>query len=169
DRQVDRLPHRARDQARGGHGREQAPARGEGRAAQEDRVQEACIDEDRIEEDRLAQVIRIGCASWSIASRQAGLFGEGDSTLSRYATRFSVVEVNSTFHRRHRPDTFVRWAAAVPRTFRFSVKLPKTITHEARLVRSAAAIRDFARDIAGLGAKLGGVLVQLPPSLAFDA
>jgi len=114
-------------------------------------------------------VIRIGCASWSIASRQAGLFGEGDSTLSRYATRFSVVEVNSTFHRRHQPETFVRWAAAVPRTFRFSVKLPKTITHEARLVRSAPAIREFARDIAGLGAKLGGVLVQLPPSLALDA
>jgi uncharacterized protein YecE (DUF72 family) len=57
----------------------------------------------------------------------------------------------------------------VPRTFRFSVKLPKTITHEARLVRSAAAIREFAGEIAGLGAKLGGVLVQLPPSLALDA
>jgi uncharacterized protein YecE (DUF72 family) len=114
-------------------------------------------------------MIRIGCAGWSIASKQAALFGDGDSTLARYATRFSVVEVNSTFHRSHRPDTFVRWAATVPRTFRFTVKLPKTITHEARLVGTGPAIRTFAHEIAGLGTKLGGVLVQLPPSLAFDA
>ena len=113
--------------------------------------------------------IRIGCAGWAIASRQAALFGEGDSTLARYATRFSVAEINSTFHRSHRPDTYVRWAATVPRSFRFSVKLPKAITHEARLVRSGPAIATFAEEIAGLGPKLGGVLVQLPPSLAFDA
>lgn len=114
-------------------------------------------------------MIRVGCAGWAIASRQAGLFGDGDSTLARYATRFDVVEVNSTFHRSHRPETYVRWAESVPRAFRFSVKLPKTITHEARLVRSAPLVRAFAKEVAGLGSKLGGVLVQLPPSLAFDA
>ncbi|MUV15239.1 DUF72 domain-containing protein [Noviluteimonas gilva] len=114
-------------------------------------------------------VIRIGCAGWSIATRHAALFGDGHSALARYATRFSVVEVNSTFYRRHRPDTYVRWAEAVPRAFRFSVKLPKAITHDARLVGSGSAIRAFAQETAGLGAKLGGVLVQLPPSLAFDA
>ena len=113
--------------------------------------------------------IRIGCAGWAIASRQAALFGEGDSTLARYATRLSIAEINSTFHRSHRPDTYVRWAATVPRSFRFSVKLPKAITHEARLVRSGPAIATFAEEIAGLGPKLGGVLVQLPPSLALDA
>ena len=113
--------------------------------------------------------IRIGCAGWAIAARQASSFGDGDSVLARYATRFSVVEVNSTFHRSHRPETYERWAAAVPRAFRFSVKLPKAITHEARLFRCGPAITHFAEEIAGLGAKLGGVLVQLPPSLAFDA
>ena len=113
--------------------------------------------------------IRIGCAGWSIASRHGALFGAGESVLARYATRFSVVEVNSTFHRAHRPDTYERWAAAVPRSFRFSVKLPKAITHEARLVRSGPATRRFAEEIAGLGSKLGGLLVQLPPSLVFEA
>lgn len=113
--------------------------------------------------------IRIGCAGWSIASRHAPLFGEGDSMLARYATRFPVVEVNSTFYRAHRPETFVRWASAVPARFRFSVKLPKAITHEARMARSGPAIHRFANEVAGLGRKLGGVLVQLPPSLAFDA
>jgi uncharacterized protein YecE (DUF72 family) len=113
--------------------------------------------------------IRIGCAGWAIASRQAALFGAGESVLARYATRFSVVEVNSTFHRAHRPDTYERWEAAVPTSFRFSVKLPKAITHEARLIGSGPAIRRFAEEIAGFGRKLGGVLVQLPPALAFDA
>lgn len=113
--------------------------------------------------------IRIGCAGWSIATRQASAFGDGDSMLARYATRFDVVEINSTFHRAHQPKTFERWAASVPRGFRFSVKLPRTITHDARLVRPTPLVAAFADQVSALGQKLGGVLVQLPPSLAYDA
>ena len=113
--------------------------------------------------------VRIGCAGWSILSRHAGLFGEGDSHLARYATRFDVVEINSTFYRAHAAATYVRWAASVPRDFRFSVKLPKAITHDARLCGTGDALSRFADEVAGLKNKLGGVLVQLPPSLAFDA
>jgi len=109
--------------------------------------------------------IRIGCAGWSLRSVQAALFGDGDSHLARYATRFDTVEINSSFYRPHKPQTYARWAEAVPRNFRFSVKLPKTITHQARLVDADAAIGRFADEIAGLCGKLGGVLVQLPPSL----
>jgi len=72
--------------------------------------------------------IRIGCAGWSIPSRHAPLFGDGDSHLARYATRFDVAEINSTFYRPHQPRTFERWAASVPASFRFSVKLPRAIT-----------------------------------------
>lgn len=113
--------------------------------------------------------IRIGCAGWSIPSRHAELFGEGESHLARYATRFDVVEINSTFYRPHHFRTFERWAASVPPGFRFSAKLPKAITHEARLHGTGDALTAFFAAIAGLGAKLGGVLVQLPPTLAFDA
>lgn len=116
-----------------------------------------------------AAAVRIGCAGWSIPSQHAGLFGDGDGHLARYATRFDVVEINSTFHRPHRPQTFERWAASVPRHFRFSVKLPRAITHDARLRGTGDALSAFFDQIAGLGAKLGGVLVQLPPSLAYDA
>lgn len=112
--------------------------------------------------------IRIGCAGWSIASRHAPLFGEGDSHLARYATRLDVVEINSSFHRPHQAKTYERWAASVPRGFRFSVKLPKTITHEARLRGSGSLLASFSDQVAGLGSRLGGVLVQLPPSLDFD-
>lgn len=113
--------------------------------------------------------VRIGVAGWSIPSRHAALFGDADSHLARYATRFDVAEVNSTFHRPHQPRTFERWAAAVPRGFRFSVKLPRAITHEARLQGVGGALDAFLDSIAGLGPKLGGLLVQLPPGLAFDA
>ena len=115
------------------------------------------------------RAVRVGCAGWSIPTRHAHLFGEGGSHLARYATRFSVVEVNTTFYRTHRPGTFERWAAAVPADFRFSVKLPRAITHEARLRGVGDALSAFLDSIAGLGPKLGGVLAQLPPTLAFDA
>lgn len=113
--------------------------------------------------------IRIGCAGWSILSRHRALCGVEGSHLARYAARFDVVEINSSFYRSHATATYARWAAQVPAAFRFSVKLPKPISHEAQLRRCGDALDRFAGEIAGLGRKLGGLLVQLPPSLAFDA
>ena len=113
--------------------------------------------------------VRVGCAGWSIPSRHAHLFGEGGSHLARYATRFCITEINSTFYRAHRRQTFERWAREVPAGFRFSVKLPRAITHDARLRGVGDALSAFFEQVAGLGRKLGGVLVQLPPSLVFDA
>lgn len=116
-----------------------------------------------------SRLIRIGCAGWSIAARQRACFPAEGSHLSRYAARLDVAEINSSFHRPHRPETYARWARSVPRHFRFSVKLPRSISHEARLRGCGDALSRFADEIAGLGARLGGVLVQLPPSLAYDA
>lgn len=113
--------------------------------------------------------VRIGCAGWSILARHGAHFDAGESHLARYATRFDVVEINSSFYRPHAFATYARWAAAVPSRFRFSVKVPKAITHEARLHAVGGLLSGFADSIAGLGSRLGGVLVQLPPSLAFDA
>ena len=113
--------------------------------------------------------VRIGCAGWSIPSRHASLFGDGDSHLARYATRFDVAEINSTFYRPHQPRTFERWAASVPSRFRFSAKMPGAITHEVALQGVGDALSTFFDSLAGLGTKLGGVLVQLPPSLSFEA
>ena len=112
---------------------------------------------------------RIGCAGWAVPAAYAALFGPGDSVLARYATRFNAVEINSSFYRPHQHKTYVRWAGSVPRDFRFSVKMPKAITHENRLQRTGMALDRFVDEIGGLGNKLAGVLVQLPPSLALDA
>jgi uncharacterized protein YecE (DUF72 family) len=132
-------------------------------------LRQAIVIPSNTTQPRKAPAYRIGCAGWSILSRHAALFDAGPSHLARYATRFNAVEINSSFYRPHAEATYARWAASVPRSFRFSVKLPKAITHDARLRGTGDATSRFADEIAGLGTRLGGVLVQLPPSLAYDA
>lgn len=96
-------------------------------------------------------------------------FATEGSTLERYASVFDCVEINSSFYRAHRAEVYARWAASVPRDFRFSVKLPQAITHDLRLRRSAKPVGAFLAEVAGLGRKLGVVLVQLPGSFPWDA
>jgi len=110
---------------------------------------------------------KVGTAGWAIASAQADLFLGQGTHLERYARRFNAVEINSSFYRPHRRTTYQRWAASVPADFRFSVKLPKAVTHDHRLVDCDDLVSRFVEDVRGLGDKLGAVLVQLPPSLAF--
>src|SRR3954464_10929879 len=109
--------------------------------------------------------ICIGTAGWSIPREAQPGFPGGGSHLERYAAVLPAVEINSTFHRPHRAATFERWAASVPRAFRFSVKMPRTITHDHRLT-DAAWLETFLADLAPLRSRLGCLLVQLPPSLA---
>jgi uncharacterized protein YecE (DUF72 family) len=110
----------------------------------------------------------IGCAGWGIHKDIAHAFPEGGSQLERYAAVLPAVEINSSFYRPHQPQTYARWAASTPDGFRFSVKLPRTITHDARLREADALLDRFAGEAGQLGDKLGCVLVQLPPSGAFD-
>ncbi|HYI64769.1 MAG TPA: DUF72 domain-containing protein [Allosphingosinicella sp.] len=113
--------------------------------------------------------IVIGTAGWSVAAKDAAHFGREGSALERYATRFAGVEINSSFHRPHRASTWARWADSVPASFRFAVKLPKTITHERKLVDCADLAALFLEEARALGDKLAVLLVQLPPKLAFEA
>lgn len=78
------------------------------------------------------------------------------------------MEINSSFYRPHRTGTYERWAASVPEEFRFAVKIPKAITHERRLKEAGDLLDRFLLEVAGLGPRLGPLLVQLPPSLAFQ-
>jgi len=114
-------------------------------------------------------VIRVGTAGWTIPCRVAEHFPSPGSGLERYTARFNCAEINSTFYRPHKPATFERWAASVPEHFRFAVKVPRAITHERRLVGPELLLDDFLSQVSPLGAKLGPLLVQLPPSLVLDA
>jgi uncharacterized protein YecE (DUF72 family) len=108
-------------------------------------------------------------AGWAVPRAVADRFPVEGATLARYAARFDGVEINSTFYRSHRASTYGRWTAATPAHFRFAVKLPRTITHLARLADAMPLVDAFREEAGGLGDKLGPLLVQLPPSLAFFA
>jgi uncharacterized protein YecE (DUF72 family) len=114
-------------------------------------------------------VILVGTAGWSLPRDLQDQFAAGDSHLARYASVFPAAEINSSFHRPHKRSLYGKWAASVPPQFRFCAKLPKTITHERRLVDCEALLDTFLEEAGGLGDKLACLLVQLPPSFAFDA
>ncbi len=112
--------------------------------------------------------IYVGCAGWSIGRDVADGFSSEGTHLQRYAGRLTGVEINSSFYRPHRRATYERWAQSVPEDFRFSVKMPKVITHQLRLAGCETELETFLDQCAGLGDRLGCLLVQLPPSLAYD-
>jgi uncharacterized protein YecE (DUF72 family) len=112
--------------------------------------------------------VRIGCAGWNIPRLFDCNFVVRGSHLERYCQVLNCCEINSSFYRLHKKETWVRWARSVPADFRFSVKIPKSITHEAKLACSSDVLSAFLQQIAFLREKLGPVLVQLPPSLQFD-
>lgn len=111
----------------------------------------------------------IGTAGWSIPTAFRHSFPDGGTALERYAAAFPCVEVNSSFYKPHRRSTWERWAAAVPDRFRFAAKLPKEISHLRGLVDATDALDRFLEEAGGLGNKLAVILLQLPPSFAFDA
>ena len=113
------------------------------------------------------EVVRIGTAGWSIPKICRPDFREEGTALEKYAARLNAVEINSSFYRRHKKSTYEKWASQVAENFSFSVKLPRSITHQSRLTNIDEHLNSFADQIRGLGTKLGCVLVQLPPSLEF--
>lgn len=117
----------------------------------------------------MAASIEIGTAGWSVPKQLADQFPATGSALERYSARFRVVEVNSSFYRPHRSSTWERWRDSVPEDFRFSVKLPKTITHVAKLADCADELTGFMGQVRMLGEKLGVLLVQLPPKLDLNS
>ncbi len=76
------------------------------------------------------------------------------------------MEINSTFRRSHKPQTWERWRDSVPDRFRFAVKGPSTTTHGGSL--DPAPLPAFFTEIATLNESLGPVLFQFPPKQAFD-
>jgi uncharacterized protein YecE (DUF72 family) len=65
--------------------------------------------------------------------------------------------------------TYAKWRDSTPPGFRFAVKMPRTITHELKLRDAREPLVAFLAETDGLGRKRRPILVQLPPSLSFDA
>lgn len=113
-------------------------------------------------------MIRVGTAGWTLPTGWQDRFPEGETHLHSYGRVFRAVEINRTFRKTPRPSTFARWADSVPDGFRFSVKTPREVTHDRRLEDVREALSEFLEAASRLGDRLGPLLVQLPPSLAFD-
>ena len=113
--------------------------------------------------------VHLGTAGWSIRGEHSPRVRRRRHTPPALCDPVQLGRINSCFYApTGLPPTIVgrhrAWSI-----FRFAVKLPKVITHESRLVDVGPALERFLGEIAGLGTKLGPILVQLPPSFAFDA
>ena len=117
----------------------------------------------------MALRIYIGTAGWSIPRASAHRCPTEGTHLQRYARVFPCTEINSSFHRPHAESTHAKWAASTPDAFQFAVKVPRLITHDLKLLRTRRPFDQFLAESSGLGHQRGPLLVQLPPSFAFDA
>lgn len=116
----------------------------------------------------VARRIYVGTAGWCVPRTSAHRFASPGTHLQRYARVMPAAEINSSFHRPHAQATYRKWASATSTAFRFAVKIPRTITHEGELRRARVPLERFLDESAGLGRRRGPLLVQLPPSHAFD-
>jgi uncharacterized protein YecE (DUF72 family) len=112
--------------------------------------------------------LRIGTAGWSIPYEYKKFFPEEGSHLERYSQIFNCVEINSTFSKIHRPNTFEKWAAVTPDDFQFSLKLHRTFTHECDLKPSSVELKNNIRLMSSLGEKWKVLLLQFPGKQNFN-
>jgi uncharacterized protein YecE (DUF72 family) len=116
--------------------------------------------------------LRIGTSGWNYGDWR-GRFYPPDlpskQYLGWYARHFRTVEVNYSFYHLPRPSTYENWAAQVPDGFVFAVKASRLITHIRRLEGAGEEWRKFLDNAAALGAKLGPILLQFPPSFKANA
>jgi uncharacterized protein YecE (DUF72 family) len=114
----------------------------------------------------------VGTSGWHYAHWRGGFYPRSLPTgqwLDYYARRFATVEINNAFYRLPAASTFAGWAATVPDDFVVAVKASRYLTHIRRLRSVEEPVQRLRERMAGLGSKLGPVLLQLPPNLTLDA
>jgi len=115
--------------------------------------------------------IRIGTSGWSYRHWKGLFYPEGLAAADQlpwYAERFDAVELNGTFYRLPKRETFATWREKTPDNFRFAVKANRYITHMKKLRDPEQSLDRMLGAIQGLGDKLGPILFQLPPGWRLD-
>lgn len=113
----------------------------------------------------------VGTSGFSYPEWRPSFYPEGlpkEEFLSYYASRFSSVEIDSTFYRMPNAKTIDGWKAATGEGFRFAVKASQKITHRERLQVPSEALAYLADTVSRLGDRLGALLFQLPPYFRLD-
>ena len=116
--------------------------------------------------------VSIGTSGWQYADWRGRFYPAGVATarwLERYAQGFATVESNNAFYNLPERRVFAAWAERTPDDFVMAVKVSRYLTHIRRLRDPAEPVARFVDRVAGLGAKLGPVLLQLPPTFRCDA
>jgi len=114
-------------------------------------------------------MLYVGTSGWAYREWKPDFYPEDlpqRSFLEHYATQLGACEVNATFYRLQSETTFAKWAAAVPPSFRFTVKAHRRLTHGKTIGPDELQAAFLHRFIASLGPirdRLGAVLFQLPP------
>lgn len=115
---------------------------------------------------------RVGTSGWQYADWRGGLYPVGIPQrlwLERYAETFDTVEVNNAFYRLPELSVFESWRERTPPGFLVVVKASRYLTHIKGLRQPAEPVARLLDRAAGLGSKLGQILLQLPPTLQADA
>ncbi|MGI0018618.1 MAG: DUF72 domain-containing protein [Nitrosotalea sp.] len=113
--------------------------------------------------------IQIGCTGWSYKGWIGPFYPrtiQGTDYLKHYAKTFCITEINSTFYKIPSLYTTTKWFNDTPENFIFTAKMPKQITHDARL-KPGPYLDKFLNSIKPLGSKMKILVIQLPPSLSF--
>lgn len=117
-------------------------------------------------------MIRVGIGGWVFEPWRGEFYPKGRPQAREldYASRkLTSIEINSTFYRTQKPDSFRKWAAETPDDFVFSLKAPRFATHRRVLAEAGDSIeRFFASGVPELKAKLGPILWQFHPSKKFE-
>jgi uncharacterized protein YecE (DUF72 family) len=118
-------------------------------------------------------VARVGISGWRYPPWRKDFYPKGLAQRNelRYAAeRLTSIEINGSFYSLQLPSSYYRWRQETPDDFAFSVKGSRFITHMTRLRRAETTLPNyFASGLLALGKKLGPILWQLPPTMAFDA
>jgi uncharacterized protein YecE (DUF72 family) len=116
--------------------------------------------------------VRIGTSGYVFRHWRGGVFYPPglrlQDELTWYAGRFGTVELNNPFYRVPSAEQFARWRDATPPDFIFAVKVNRFISHTLLLRDAAEPLGTFLAHATVLGAKLGPLLVQLPPHFQVD-
>jgi len=113
----------------------------------------------------------VGISGWNYEGWKGPFYPEGlarSKWLGYASSAFRSIEVNATFYREMKESTYAKWRDSTPGGFVWAVKAHRYITHVKRLNEVAEPVARFFTAAEALGDKLGPVLFQLPPSLAFD-
>lgn len=115
----------------------------------------------------------VGMAGWVYPDWRGTFYPVGltqKNELEYASDHVTSIELNGSFYSLQKPSSWKNWRDSTPDDFVFSVKAPRFITHIRKLEGVHEPLANFfASGILALGPKLGCVLWQLPPSLAFEA